>query len=732
MVNPGTFRGSRAKFLQDHKESYALAIKEGRAKNFLVTLCRKYFKRYPIELPHDEEPSEEHLQAVDDNSPDPEYPIPEEDALDPEKYSKAIAELEERRRLIVYRKSQICRRMAYMHMKDHNMDPLESDAQNPYKVLLHQLTGTTLQKPRLKTAANVWRRTHREEIENEALSRAGATKLKDVQLRKKLASLREKVAKELYGELPAEEKAEWERLAKEEHDEAIAKWEAALKRPPSTEPADRQRCIQALVHFVEPILDGICAATGWKATLIAGGPEPADEGRLNIVSVHSGSTRGDIKMNFSTSEQKCYTVEECKSRSLPSDEGFEYIAGLLIGNSNASVERGSFPTPGGSTPIPTDSSPVEHPPIVEGTASGQATAARSARLRSPPMSLPPSRNVSPLPSPAYERGISPVPSAIHSPLPSPSRSVNHSPLSPQLAPPLHSSGIPAIPSVIHSPPPSRDASPVLQALPSIPPITQVASDSPSVTPSLNGSSSPSIGSESHEANSSLPLSSASLSSTPTPPSVNLESDEGPKVTAPNSKRKRQEREVDTATKSVPPRAKKAKRVASRRTSKFKADDYFERSRNFFLMGTKVLPSQETEELGSEWVKLVEKWAEFEVKLNHAEMERLPCDHRPNEVAQWVKRARDTWYPTSIDAAQYAASFDQWWATLQPDWRLEDGEIQRHLVEGDWSDLRRSGKNGLIVVVAALFFWGLHAWNDETMRALWLDAVRDCDTVISCL
>jgi len=34
---------------------------------------------------------------------------------------------------------------------------------------------------------------------------------------------------------------------------------------------------------MQPILDKICDATGWKATFLAGGPEPAHDGRLNIL-----------------------------------------------------------------------------------------------------------------------------------------------------------------------------------------------------------------------------------------------------------------------------------------------------------------------------------------------------------------------------------------------------------------------------------------------------------------
>lgn len=43
------------------------------------------------------------------------------------------------------------------------------------------------------------------------------------------------------------------------------------------------RCIEGIVGFSQPILDLICAHTGMKATLIVGGPEPADGGRLNII-----------------------------------------------------------------------------------------------------------------------------------------------------------------------------------------------------------------------------------------------------------------------------------------------------------------------------------------------------------------------------------------------------------------------------------------------------------------
>lgn len=217
-------------------------------------------------------------------------------------------------------------------MKDRDMDAKESGAHNPYRVLLHKLTGSTIHCPRRRTTVNVWRKTQRPIIKEEVKSRAMTLKTKLVGM----AALRDKVTKELYAGLNAEEKSQWEEQAKEEHEAAVKAWKAETEGRSSTNPADCQRyvlsfpiirsvyllsfrCIYGLVNFMQPILDLICEATGWTATLIAGGPEPAHMGRLNVIrcvslsysepsyltvicSTHSGTTTGDIKMNFGRTE----------------------------------------------------------------------------------------------------------------------------------------------------------------------------------------------------------------------------------------------------------------------------------------------------------------------------------------------------------------------------------------------------------------------------------------------
>lgn len=100
-----SFQGSRKQFLLDCKQAYAAAVEGGFVKDELAKIWRAYFKRYPIELPHNEEPSAEHLASVNDDAPDVEVPPPNPEALDKEEYEEALSEYEERCRLIVYRKA---------------------------------------------------------------------------------------------------------------------------------------------------------------------------------------------------------------------------------------------------------------------------------------------------------------------------------------------------------------------------------------------------------------------------------------------------------------------------------------------------------------------------------------------------------------------------------------------------------------------------------------------------
>lgn len=124
-------------------------------------------------------------------------------------------------------------------MKDHDIDPRESGAQNPYRILLHKLTGTSIKKPRLKSATNVWRKSQRQEIDVQVkkITQAGDTP------RTALAAIRDKVARELFDKLPQEDKTHWIGVAKEEHEEALTRWKEDCEGNCSTSPKDRQKCV---------------------------------------------------------------------------------------------------------------------------------------------------------------------------------------------------------------------------------------------------------------------------------------------------------------------------------------------------------------------------------------------------------------------------------------------------------------------------------------------------------
>lgn len=90
MVNPGTFTGRRKDFLDSQKDLYAAAVSGNHVADAVADIQRRYFKRFPVTLLHTEEPSQESLDAVDDNAPDPELSRPQTDGLSPEAAARAV------------------------------------------------------------------------------------------------------------------------------------------------------------------------------------------------------------------------------------------------------------------------------------------------------------------------------------------------------------------------------------------------------------------------------------------------------------------------------------------------------------------------------------------------------------------------------------------------------------------------------------------------------------------
>lgn len=90
MVNPGTFTGRRKAFLDSQAELYAAAVKDKHVADTVADIQHHYFKCFPITLSHTKEPTQEFLDAIDDDAPEPELLHPEAEGMDDEARAQTL------------------------------------------------------------------------------------------------------------------------------------------------------------------------------------------------------------------------------------------------------------------------------------------------------------------------------------------------------------------------------------------------------------------------------------------------------------------------------------------------------------------------------------------------------------------------------------------------------------------------------------------------------------------
>lgn len=131
------------------------------------------------------------------------------------------------------------------------------------------------------------------------------------------------------------------------------------------------------------------------------------------------------------------------------------------------------------------------------------------------------------------------------------------------------------------------------------------------------------------------------------------------------------------------------------------------SPGWFLKAYQMLLS---EDLGPAWMQQVRSWARFEEAACYEECEKLGTNCRPPCIAAWIARARSTTYrPDLGKLPSFEQAFGAWWAGLQPEWHREGaGRVLQRKGGNDVEALQHPGKNGLLSVLAALFFWHIHA------------------------
>ncbi|PPQ85848.1 hypothetical protein CVT24_005439 [Panaeolus cyanescens] len=154
-------------------------------------------------------------------------------------------------------------------------------------------------------------------------------------------------------------------------------------------------------------------------------------------------------------------------------------------------------------------------------------------------------------------------------------------------------------------------------------------------------------------------------------------------------------------------------------------DWFKKTVDMFRTKSLHLGKTGHLRLGDEWIELVDAYVDFEVSHAFSPIRKLTSKLRPAVVGMWIGRGRSvTWRPDIPDVKAFGKEFNEWWLDLQPAWRVVNGKLNWKEVDGNWECLRCPGVNGLLSIVAVLFYWGLVAYPKGGTRLPWLLAMED--------
>ncbi|PPR02991.1 hypothetical protein CVT24_012179 [Panaeolus cyanescens] len=705
---------ARLEYLLSQKSGFEIAFRNKDTKNWFANCYRRFLKRFPPTLGEHEDPAKDVLDAVDDTVAD-EYELlePKEESMSKEEYDKAMKTFVMERDRLVKVREQLQRWFYNQHGKDSS-----SAATNAFKGVFDEALGTGDRKPRKKSAMEIWRKSSK--VKEEIEVAATAMVVEEGRPSDDLASVRQKAAKRLFETtVPAQTRRLLEAEAIEVHKTAVAEWEMKKKMGISTAPEDRQRCIDALSDVVQPLLDAICNATGWSASLIAGGPEPADQGRLHIQMIHSGVTSGAEPMDFGRAEhvripkllypmfqdflQLVYPTDVCKSRALPSD--LSWSGAPSLDSTNLPIPNNSSAGPSTVVAHTSPSRDVVHPPK-DDTVYFYDSSDSSESLDEPDNTSQ-ARPDSPAPSLAELQDVvypsSPEPTA---PDTQPDDATSHAPL---------------LPTIVNDMPNTDSVNAGVAATANQGDRQQVdgASSDPASVPNRKRRRHVS-GKEDHaDSIDKGPLSKRArggggqsssnidLASLVVEPPVTVPSPSQPSVASVAAKAS-----VDISN---------IRLVSSNGDS-----TWFTNCMTMFVT--------QSEPLGDDWTNCLSAYRAFQQKHGYNLERRLPTKNRPSLVTRWIGMGRTRtpkWRPQDLVPRKFNEEFKGWWADIQPEWRVENGTVKTDRVDGDWGKLFYPGANGMLSVVGCLFYWGLACQSAADKRA-WTSAVLDCTVAFQAL
>ncbi|KAJ7604358.1 hypothetical protein DFH06DRAFT_1021170, partial [Mycena polygramma] len=145
-----------------------------------------------------------------------------------------------------------------------------------------------------------------------------------------------------------------------------------------------------------------------------------------------------------------------------------------------------------------------------------------------------------------------------------------------------------------------------------------------------------------------------------------------------------------------------------------------------------------EEAPASYWELLRAWVELETSTNFVQRGSLPKGICPDQVSAWVRdgRGRTVEVQPIDDVGKFETEWWAWWTSLQPEWRgfrrgrRKPGEVEAVPDGADWGRLASAGKNGVLSVVAALYWWACaEAEEGNGSSGGWEEAVADTTWVI---
>ncbi|KAJ7717078.1 hypothetical protein DFH07DRAFT_715076, partial [Mycena maculata] len=152
--------------------------------------------------------------------------------------------------------------------------------------------------------------------------------------------------------------------------------------------------------------------------------------------------------------------------------------------------------------------------------------------------------------------------------------------------------------------------------------------------------------------------------------------------------------------------------------------------------THALTEMTQRNLGGHFNAALAAWTRLESACKFASpSHKLSATGRPKQVSQWIQGARGHRgqpAPIVTKPREYKGIWWGWWDSLQPEWRKkgEDGTWEVGESYGEWDDaLLHWGPNGLLSVIASLYFWGCAVVDSPDLAKRWERAVNDVSWVL---